>query len=327
MDYFTQLFNRMDYFTRLFNGFLQDQQVSQWIVLGSVFVGFLILAFAIAALFEDFFSPVRSRFKTVANKATVLSGSELGLTEQLHKHHILFMPMSNELLQRTTTRLHYAGFHSNTSLLTYYGLKWSLSIGLPIIVIVVLRFFAGMNALDYFRGVLIAIGVGYLGPSFVLDRLIASRQKTLERSFPDALDMIVVCCEIGLSLDAAIQKVSSEFVINHPELAAELNMVIAETRVGIDRMEALKRIVERTGVESLNGLVSTLVQSMRYGTSISDALRLYADDFRDKRAQSAEETAAQIGVKLIFPLGVLLLPAFLLVLLAPTIIYFQNMYR
>ena len=91
MDYFTQLFNRMDYFTRLFNGFLQDQQVSQWIVLGSVFVGFLILAFAIAALFEDFFSPVRSRFKTVANKATVLSGSELGLTEQLHEHHLLFM--------------------------------------------------------------------------------------------------------------------------------------------------------------------------------------------------------------------------------------------
>ena len=318
----------MDYFTQLFNGLLQDQQASQWIVLGSVFVGFLILVFAIAALFEDFFSPVRSRLKSETKKAAVVSGSaSTGLTEQLRKHQFLFMPISNELLQRTTTRLHYAGFHSNSSLFYYYGLKWSLSIGLPIIVMVVLRFFTGMNTLDYFRGMLVALGVGYLGPSFVLDRLVANRQKILQRSFPDALDMIVVCCEVGLSLDAAIQKVSTEFVINHPELAAELNMVIAETRVGVDRMVALKRIVERTGVESLNGMVSTLVQSMRYGTSISDALRLYADDFRDKRAQAAEETAAQIGVKLIFPLGVLLLPAFLLVLLAPTIIYFQNMYR
>ncbi len=316
----------MEYFNQLISGWLQGQESNHWIVFGVVFAAFLILVLAIASLFEDFFNPVRGRFKTVT-KGAVLSVLEPGgLTEQLRKRNALFMPLNKDVLQRTTTRLHHAGFHSGNSLLVYYGLRMSLAVMLPIIVIVGLNFMTGMKAMDYFRGILIAVGIGYLGPSFVLDRLVANRQKVLQRSFPDALDMIVICCEVGLSLDAAIQKVSTEFTINHPELASELGIVIAETRVGVDRLVALKRIVERTGVESFSGLVATLTQSMRYGTSIGESLRTYAEDFRDRRAQAAEETAAKIGLKLIFPLGMFLLPAFLLILLAPTIIIFQKLH-
>ena len=316
----------MSYFLQLLNGGVLGQQTSQWIVLVAVFVAFLMLVLAIASLFEDFFNPLRNRLNTVT-KVAVLSASEpSGLTEQLRKRHILFMPLNKALLQRTTTRLHYAGFHSGNSLLVYYGLKMSLTLLLPIIVLTALYFITGMKTLDFFSGGVVALCVGYLAPSFVLDWLVSKRQKILHRSFPDALDMIVICCEVGLSLDAALQKVSTEFVINHPELAAELNLVIAETRLGVDRVVALKRIVERTGVDSIRGLVATLAQSMQYGTSIGDAMRLYAEDLRDRRTQAAEETAAKIGLKLIFPLGMCLLPAFLLVLLAPTLIVFQNLH-
>jgi tight adherence protein C len=137
--------------------------------------------------------------------------------------------------------------------------------------------------------------------------------------------MIVICSEAGSSLDTALQKVAAELVISHPELASELSQVIAETRAGIERHVALQRIVERTGVEDIRGLVSTLTQSMRFGTSIAEALRLFSEDLRDKRTQAAEETAAKIGLKLIFPLGLCLLPAFLLVVLAPAMIVFQKL--
>ncbi len=315
----------MAYFTQLLSGWIQNQQANQWIVLGVVFVAFLLLVLAIASLFEDFFNPVRNRFKVITQAGVSSASEPSAVTELLRKRQILYMPLNKELLQRTTTRLHHAGFHSANSLYVYYGLKMSFTVLLPILVVLGMSFFIGLHAVDFFRGGVIALAIGYLGPSLILDRLVANRKKVLQRSFPDALDMIVICCEVGLSLDAAIQKVSTEFIINHPELAAELNMVMAETRLGVDRMVALKRIVERTGVESIGGLVSTLSQSMRYGTSIGDSLRLYAEDFRDRRAQAAEETAAKIGLKLIFPLGICLLPAFLMVLLAPTMIVLQNL--
>ena len=137
--------------------------------------------------------------------------------------------------------------------------------------------------------------------------------------------MIVICSEAGLSLDAALQKVAAELVISHPELASELNLVIAETRAGVERHIALQRVVERTGVEDIRGLVSTLAQSMRFGTSIAEALRIFAEELRDKRMQAAEEAAAKIGLKLIFPLGVCLLPAFLMVVLVPVVLMFKTL--
>jgi tight adherence protein C len=200
-----------------------------------------------------------------------------------------------------------------------------LMISLPLLVIMVAPFMSSMNGETTFQAVIIAIVIGYMSPSFILDKLIANRQKAIRRAFPDALDLLVVCSEAGLSLDAAIQKVATEINLSQPILADELEVVIAETRAGIDRHKALQRLVERTGVEDLKGLVSALSQSMRFGTSIVETLKVYSEDLRDKRTQAAEAIAAKIGTKLIFPLAVCLLPAFLMVVMVPALLMIEKM--
>jgi len=152
---------------------------------------------------------------------------------------------------------------------------------------------------------------------FILDKKIAKRQKNIQHAFPDALDMLVICSEAGLSLDAAIQRVTIELHFSHPILAEEFGLVIAEMQAGVDRKTAMKGLAERTGVKDVRGLMATLTQCMMFGTSVTEALRVYSEDLRDRRMQAAEETAAKIGAKMIFPLAVCLMPAFMLIVMAP----------
>ena len=307
------------------SGLFQNRQESQWLILVIIFSAMFVLVLAFMALFNDAFDPVRVRLKNIIVDNELLPAESDHLSDQLRKHQLLYIPVNQSLLQRTATRLHYAGYHLRDSLLHYYSLKMLATILLPIMVLIVMFIIPGVRTEALVYSVITSVVVGYLAPSFILDKLIATRQKTLKRSFPDALDMIVICSEAGLSLDAALQKVAAELVISHPELASELNLVIAETRAGVERHIALQRVVERTGVEDIRGLVSTLAQSMRFGTSIAEALRVFAEELRDKRMQAAEEAAAKIGLKLIFPLGVCLLPAFLMVVLVPVMLMFKTL--
>ncbi len=307
------------------SGLFQNRQESQWLILVIIFIAMFVLVLAFMALFNDAFDPVRTRLKNIIVDDELLPLASDHLSDQLRKHQLLYIPVNQSLLQRTATRLHYAGYHLRDSLLHYYSLKMLATVLLPILVLIVMFIIPGVRTEALVYSVITSVVVGYLAPSFILDKLIATRQKTLKRSFPDALDMIVICSEAGLSLDAALQKVAAELVISHPELASELNLVIAETRAGVERHIALQRVVERTGVEDIRGLVSTLAQSMRFGTSIAEALRIFAEELRDKRMQAAEEAAAKIGLKLIFPLGVCLLPAFLMVVLVPVVLMFKTL--
>lgn len=309
---------------QLLAGLVQGQQGKEWLIIVIVFTAIFMLAFALMSLLDNFFDPVRSRLRRELSVDALSSFESEDFSEKLRKHNSIFVPTSKALLQRTTTRLHYAGFHGRNSLLHYYALRMLLMILLPFSALIVIGFVPGLKGQDLFYGILITLILGFLLPSFVLDRLIVNRQKVIKRSFPDALDMIVICSEAGLSLDAAIKKVATEIMISHPELADELAIVIAETRAGIERHTALQRLVERTGIEDIRGLVSTLSQSMRFGTSVAETLRIFSEELRDKRTQAAEETAAKIGLKLIFPLSMCLLPAFLIVVLAPMIIVFKS---
>lgn len=310
----------MDYLMQLLTGLVG----SQWSVVLMVFGAVFMLALALMSLLDDFFDPVRSRFKSeIYSDALSLVESNI-LTNKLQKHSNVFVPSDKSLLQRTTQRLHHGGFHGKYSLLHYYALRMLLMVMLPLLVLMVMALIPGMKGEVIFSSLLAALALGYVGPSFALDELIANRQKMLRRAFPDALDLLVVCSEAGLSLDSALQKVTTEIGISQPVLADELDIVIAETRAGIDRHKALQRLVERTGVEDIRGLVSTLSQSMRFGTSIAETLKVYSEELRDRRTQAAEEMAAKIGLKLIFPLALCLLPAFLIVVLLPALITFKN---
>lgn len=164
--------------------------------------------------------------------------------------------------------------------------------------------------------------VGYFLPSFVLDRRIKRRQKEIQNGLPDALDLLIVSLEAGLALDQALLKSSEELAIAHPALAEELRLINVECRAGKPRLEAFKNFASRTKVEDVRSLVAMLVQTDRFGTSIAQALRIHAEVSRTKRRQRAEERAAKIGVKMVFPLVFCLFPAFYVVTLGPAVIKF-----
>jgi tight adherence protein C len=230
------------------------------------------------------------------------------------------LPKSEMEISNITRQLTYAGFRSPNALQVFYGIKALLALSLPAIVFLVGQWFPELSMGQVFFYMAMAAGFGVIAPNGVLTRLMERRLRTLRNAFPDALDLLVVCVESGLGLSAAIQRVADEIVVSHGELARELGLVNAETRAGVDRSVALRNLADRTGLDDIRGLVSLLVQTMRFGTSVADALRVYSNEFRDRRLQKAEEEAAKIGTKLIFPLVLCLFPSFFTVAIGPAVI-------
>jgi len=162
--------------------------------------------------------------------------------------------------------------------------------------------------------------LGYFLPNVFLARRIAYRKREIFESFPDAMDLIIVCVEAGLGLDAALARVGEEMHMRSPILGEELHLINLELRAGSSRERALRNLALRTGVEDIDTLVAMLVQSDRFGTSVADSLRVHADNLRTKRRLRAEEAAAKIALKLLFPLIFFIFPSMLLVLLGPAFI-------
>jgi len=152
------------------------------------------------------------------------------------------------------------------------------------------------------------------------------RQKAVRNGLPDALDLLIVCLEAGSSLDQAIVKASNELEVAHPALADELKLITIEIRAGKPRIDAMKNFADRTKVQDVRALVSMLVQTDRFGTSVAQALRTHAETSRTKRRQRAEERAAKLGVKLVFPLVFLLFPALYVVILGPAVVRFVRVF-
>jgi tight adherence protein C len=230
--------------------------------------------------------------------------------------------LPTEELERSKViaRLTYAGFRAPNALQVFYSIKAVLVILLPALTFIVLQFYPQVEMQMAFIYAMGAAAIGLIGPSYVLDKCIERRLKKLRDGFPDALDLLVVCVESGLGLTQALQRVADELAVSHPELALELAVVNAEIRAGVDRMKALKNLGDRTGLDDIKGLVSLLVQALKFGTGVADSLRIYSEEFRDKRMQKAEETAAKIGTKMIFPLVLFMFPGFFIVAVGPGVI-------
>jgi tight adherence protein C len=209
-----------------------------------------------------------------------------------------------------------AGYHSSTPIAVYTVAQ----LVFPAIFAFIPLVFLPMS--QAWMIMLISALMGYLIPGFILSRITTKRQKVITNGLPDLLDLLIVCLEAGSSLDQAIVKATDELELAYPALAEEFRMLITETRAGKPRLEAFKNLASRTGVDDVRALVSMLVQTDRFGTSVSQALRTHAEVSRTKRRQRAEERAAKIGVKLVFPLVFLLFPAFFTVTLGPAIVRF-----
>ncbi len=175
---------------------------------------------------------------------------------------------------------------------------------------------------------LAAIGglFGWMLPYFIVSRKVRKRQDSIRLALPDSLDLMVVCVEAGLALNQAIVRVAEEIDRVSPEMSEELTVVNLEIRAGTPRDEALRHFSERTGVEDVKAFVSMLLQTDRFGTSIADSLRVHADTLRTKRRQRAEEAAAKLTVKMLFPLIMFVFPAFFVVLLGPSIFLFRDFF-
>jgi tight adherence protein C len=162
--------------------------------------------------------------------------------------------------------------------------------------------------------------LGFYLPNLVVNHQIQARQKNINEGLPDALDLLVVCVEAGLGLNAAIKRVADDCKVNNPVLSQEFTVLNLEILAGLDREQALRNLAERTGVEDLSTLCAILIQADRFGTSIATALRVQSDTLRTTRRQKLEEKAAQTAVKLIFPLLLFIFPALMVVIIGPAII-------
>jgi tight adherence protein C len=232
-----------------------------------------------------------------------------------------FMPKTVAKQSTLRKRLMHAGFYSASSMELVVGVKVILLavglIGGYLLASALGGAFLLMIGMIYIGGL-----IGFLLPGFWLGSKIKTRKRSIDSALPDALDLLVVCVESGLTLDAAVQRVGHEIALAHPEISKEFGITNMETRVGVSRIDALRNLGQRTGCASLQSLAAMLVQTERFGTSIAQALRVHAEGLRVKRQHAAEEQAAKTTVKLAFPVVLFIFPTLLVVLGGPAFILF-----
>ncbi|KVS46706.1 type II secretion system F family protein [Burkholderia ubonensis] len=219
-------------------------------------------------------------------------------------------------------RLMNAGWRTPNAASVYFGAKTLLAIALPAMLLPALITTRLAESRYTLSMILVVLGaIGYYLPNVVLSRKIAARQRVIFEDFPDALDLLTVCVEAGLSLDSALLKVCEELQFRSPVVASELELMLLEMRSGFTKEAALRNLALRTGVEDIESFCAMLIQADRFGTSIGDSLRVLSDMLRTRRRMRAEERAAKIALKLLFPLIFCIFPALLTVLLGPAFIH------
>ena len=231
------------------------------------------------------------------------------------------LPKNDKERTRLQARMVHAGYYGRQAILVFFGAKVLLMVG-PALVGLVLMF-AGLVPPTYgLLGVICCATAGMIGPSFWLDHRKRQRQTSFRRALPDALDVIVICLEGGLSLQGALRRVGSELRTAHPLLAHELNIVQREMHLGQSAGAALQHFADRGDLAELRSLAAVIIQSERFGASLVKALRTHADTLRGKRLLYAEEMAQKAAIKILFPTLFCIFPGLFLVILGPAAIQF-----
>jgi len=246
--------------------------------------------------------------RRVENKPAIRERVELAL-DPLSKA----IPLSPSDVSRTRRWLMQAGYRDAMDVNYYFGAR----------ILMATVGFVSIAALTALKNPPLLIGVtglGFILPRFILKRMIRDRQARIRLGLPDALDLTVICVEAGLALDQALMRVGQDLHHAHPDLSDEFHLVNLEMRAGKPRAEALRNLVERTGVDDIRALVGTLIQTDRFGTSVAQALRVHSDSLRTERRQRAEEQAAKTTIKMVPPLVIFVLPSIIFVTIGPAVI-------
>lgn len=291
-----------------------------WLATGLTFLAIVVIAGALMYAISPGGLPIAGRLSrlwqplTAQRKVSFREKQTQAATKVLSDVGKL-LPVSTKDLSTTKLMLVRAGYRRPEALMALRGAK----VLLPVIFIAI-TYFSGLFASNTLLYLVISLLAGFLLPDMWLSRRVRKRQNILRKALPDALDLLVVCIEAGLGLDQAFMRVSQELRITHPELCGELDLVNAQIRVGRTRIEAMRELASRTGVDDIKALVAMLIQTDRFGTSVSQSLRVHADDMRMKRRQRAEEAAAKTPVKMVPPLVFFIFPALFVVILGPAVI-------
>jgi tight adherence protein C len=287
------------------------------------------LLIASAGLLIFYRETIQARISQVINpqvrqqkslKTTILDTREVleGVVERFEK----VVPKSEAEVSVIQQRLIRAGYRNDGAVRSFYGAKFMTPVALCLIALI-----SGLGRDNPIFIYIACLGFGFLAPDFILGKLIANRQAKVRRGLPDVLDMLVICVEAGLSLDQATARTAEELRFAQPILSDELGVVALEQRAGSARADAWKHFADRTGVDVVRNLVSMLVQSEQFGTSVAKTLRVHSDTLRTKRVQEIEERAAKLSVKLLFPLVLFIFPSLFVVVLGPAIIVMSESFK
>lgn len=296
------------------------------LVMGFTFATMVLLVGGFGYWFVDETPLVKRRLRAIQqgraelNKVEHIEGAFLvRWAEPVGK---LILPDQDWKKSRIRQRLVLAGYRSHRALYTLAAAKVILMIGVPLFFAFVCLV-ANYNPLrdpGGFAVLLFTALTGFYMPDMFLSMQAGDRQRVLRDDFPDAMDLMVICVEAGLGLDAAIQRVGKELEASHPELGQELSLVSLEMKAGKTKEDALRSLAERTGLQEIRSLTSILIQAEHFGTSIAASLTAHADEMRNIRIQTARERAAKLPVKMAFPVMFCIFPALFLVLLGPAFI-------
>lgn len=291
-------------------------------------LSFLLIVFAIvcalAWLAMALFAPetLRTRLRHFIGKSEATQLESNGWVEKVAKvtQPLTKLSIPEEGWEKSALRTRFmnAGWRNPVAPTLFFASKTVLALMGPAIVGVLVAFSViVLSGGKLMFLLLLTATVGYYLPNMTLNHIASRRKREIFETLPDALDLLTVCVEAGLSLERAFVKVAAEIHIKSVTLAQELQIVLMEMRAGFSKEKALRNFALRSGVDDVDTLVAMLIQSERFGTSIGDSLRVYSDNLRNKRRVRAEECAAKIGLKLLFPLIFCIFPTLLMVLLGP----------
>ncbi|PMU10732.1 MULTISPECIES: type II secretion system F family protein [unclassified Pseudomonas] len=313
----------MDYLLGLFNRVTGNEEMARLLFVGAMSLSTVLVVVTVVLLLLGLQDPVQRRLALIKRgHSGSISGQDAPGNLQLLLERVGQRFGSTEAAQTSSTQtlLMHAGYRSPSAVQMYWAVRLLLPLLLVGFALLVLPLLPKFSLIIGMSLVFAAGAVGWLVPALYVGKRKQARQGRLRAAFPDALDLMVVCVESGLALPLTIERVAEEMSVSQIELAEELALVNAQIRAGISSTEALKQLAVRTGLEDVQGLVSLLAQSIRFGTSVADTLRIYADEFRDRRTQVAEEMGAKIGTKMVFPLIFCLWPSFFLIAIGPAMI-------
>lgn len=293
------------------------------------FLAVIAMVLGIVSLF--FRRDVGARLSQVVGETTRVGGGD----DQVLSHRwnaildtLSKLSLPKEGWQSSTVHLKFlrAGIRAGHAPRIYYAVKSVLALGVPVVVgIITLPYTQDQISISKFAFLLLALAaLGYYLPEFYLDMRTNHRKQDIQEGLPDLIDLLVICTESGLGLDAAFNRVSKEIARSHPYLAEEFYLTNLEIRAGAGRNAALKNLALRTDLESVHNLVSMLTQAERFGTSVADSLRSEASLMRIRRMQAAEEIAAKIPVKMLLPMVLCIFPALFIVIIGPAIIQIRG---